>query len=167
MYICTLCKSQVSESLQLHVAQFPHRTQRQSRYYLWVTEEQEPNFSGKLYSIWLTSCEAWRYQTCVAREYGCLLVLHNTAKGVACETRSKPPPLPASLAVGSTPRAKRTRLLDIRNVNSLCLHFCGRKIEYFHFYVYKWIRVRKWASFLPENGGVQINRVYELLEILQ
>ena len=32
---------------------------------------------------------------------------HDTAKGVACETRSEPPPSPASLAVGSTPRAKR------------------------------------------------------------
>ena len=31
---------------------------------------------------------------------------HDTAKGVACEARSEPPPSPASLAVGSTPRER-------------------------------------------------------------
>ena len=52
---------------------------------------------------------------------------HYTAKGVACETRSEPPPSPASLAVGLTPRAKRTRLLallDVRNATSPCSCFC-------------------------------------------
>ena len=100
----------------------------------------------------LTSCEAWQYQTCIAREHGQLLVLHYT-KGVACETRSEPPPSPASLAVGSTPRAKRTcllSLLDVRNAISLCLHFCCTNNTHL----------------LPEKGGVRINRMYELLEIL-
>ena len=52
---------------------------------------------------------------------------HDTAKGVACETRSEPPPSPASLAVGSTPRAKRKcllALLNVRNATSPCLRFC-------------------------------------------
>ena len=52
---------------------------------------------------------------------------HDTAKGVACETRSEPPPSPASLAVGSTPRVKRTCLLalmNVRNATSPCLRFC-------------------------------------------
>ena len=65
---------------------------------------------------------------CVAREHGWLLVLHDTAKGVACETRSEPPPSLASLAVGLTPRAKKKMclltLLDVRNAISPCLHFC-------------------------------------------
>ena len=39
-------------------------------------------------------------------------------------------------------------------------------MEYFHLYVYEWVRVQK-LVFFPEKGGVQINRVYELLEILQ
>jgi len=33
---------------------------------------------------------------------------HDTAKGVACETRSEPPPSPASLAVELTQRTTRT-----------------------------------------------------------
>ena len=41
------------------------------------------------------------------KEHGWLLVLRNTAKGVACETRLEPPPSPASLAVESTLRAKK------------------------------------------------------------
>ena len=53
---------------------------------------------------------------------------HDTAKGVACETRSEPPASPASLAVGSTPlRAKRMCLLplmNVRNATSPCLRFC-------------------------------------------
>ena len=52
---------------------------------------------------------------------------HNTAKGVACETRSESPPSSASLAVGSTPRAKITCLLalmNVRNATSPCLRFC-------------------------------------------
>ena len=52
---------------------------------------------------------------------------HNTAKGVACETRPEPPPSPVSLAVGSTPRAKRMCLLALMNVRNAilpCLHFC-------------------------------------------
>ena len=52
---------------------------------------------------------------------------HDTAKGVASETRSEPPPSPASLAVGSTPRAKRMcllTLLNVRNATSPCLRFC-------------------------------------------
>ena len=52
---------------------------------------------------------------------------HDTAKGVACETKSEPPPSLASLAVGSTPRAKRTCLLTLMNVRNAtlpCLHFC-------------------------------------------
>ena len=52
---------------------------------------------------------------------------HDTAKGVACETRSEPPPSPVSLAVGLTPRAKRTcllALLNFRAATSPCLRFC-------------------------------------------
>ena len=52
-------KSNVSEAL--HIAQFPLHTQHQLRYYLKTIVEREANFSGKLYSICLTSCEAWRY----------------------------------------------------------------------------------------------------------
>ena len=54
---------------------------------------------------------------------------HNTTKGVFCETRSEPPPSPASLAVGSTPRTKRMRLLtllDVRNAISPYLRFAVR-----------------------------------------
>ena len=50
----------------------------------------------------------------------------NTAKGIACETRSEPPPSPASLAVESTPRANGTcllTLLNVRNATSPCLRF--------------------------------------------
>ena len=90
-HIYIIPESQVSESL--HVAQFPHRAQR---------------------------------QTCVAREHGRLLLSLDTAKGVACETRSVPPPSPVSLVVGSTPRAKRTcllALLDVKNAITLVLAF--------------------------------------------
>ena len=66
---------------------------------------------------------------------------HDTAKGVACETRSEPPPSPASLAVGSTPRAKRTCLLalmNVRNATSLCLRFCCTNNRIIiSFYVYE------------------------------
>ena len=49
--------------------------------------------------------------------------LYDTAKGVACETRSKSLPSLVSLAVGSIPRAKRMRLLalmDHLNVLAFC-----------------------------------------------
>ena len=121
--ICTWSKSQVSE--MLHDAIFPLRTRHQLHYYLRATEEWEANFTEKLYSICLTSCEAWRYQTFVAREHGRLATSpHDTVKGVACETRSESSPLPTSLAVGSTPRAKilcLLALLDVRNTISPCL----------------------------------------------
>ena len=45
-----------------------------------------------------------------------------------CETRSEPPPLPASRAVGSTPRAKIScllALLGVRNAISPCLRVCS------------------------------------------
>ena len=62
--ICTWSKSQVSEVL--HDAVFALHTQRQSCYYLQAIEER---FTDKLYSICLMSCQAWLYQTCVAREH--------------------------------------------------------------------------------------------------
>ena len=81
---------------------------------------------------------------------------HDTAKGVAWKTRSEPPPSPASLAVGSTPRAKRTcllALLNITNATSPCLHFCCTNNRIIiHFYVYEWFRVRKLASFAGKGG---------------
>ena len=83
-------------------------------------EEREANFSGKLYSICLTSLEAWR----VLCGEGTLTDTSRpcTAKGIACETRSEPPLSPVSLAVGSTPRAKRTRLLALLDVrNAVCV----------------------------------------------
>ena len=52
---------------------------------------------------------------------------HDTTKGVACETRSDPPPSPVSMAVQSIPRAKRTclfALMDVRNATSLYSRFC-------------------------------------------
>ena len=52
-----------------------------------------------------------------------LLVSYDTAKGIACETVGWNL---ASLAVGSTPRAKimcLLALLDVRNAVSPCLHF--------------------------------------------
>ena len=52
---------------------------------------------------------------------------HNTAKGVACETRSELPPSSASMAVGSTPRAKimcLLALMNVRNATSPCSRFC-------------------------------------------
>ena len=51
---------------------------------------------------------------------------HDIAKGVACETRLEPPPSLASMAVGSTPRPKRTSLLalmNVRNATSPCSRF--------------------------------------------
>ena len=45
-------------------------------------------------------------------------------KDVACATRSESPPLPASLAVGSTLRVKRTCLLALLDVRNACLRFC-------------------------------------------
>ena len=50
--------------------------------------------------------------------------LHDTAKGIAYETRLKPPPSPASLAVGSTPRAKRTCLLTLLESETLSRCAC-------------------------------------------
>ena len=47
IYICKLSALQVSEAP--HIAQFSCHT--------WAIEEQEANFSGKLHSICLTSCE--------------------------------------------------------------------------------------------------------------
>ena len=85
------------------------------------------------------------------REHGRLLVSHDTAKSVACETRSEPPPLLASLAVGSTSRAKERVYSHFwTSETSSCV--CS-----FHFYVYEWIRVQKLASF-PEKGGIRIIR---------
>ena len=70
---------------------------------------------------------------CVAREHGRLLVSHGNAKGVACETRSEPPPSLASLAVGSTQKAKRMCLLaDVRNAISLCSRFAAPRILYYY-----------------------------------
>ena len=65
---------------------------------------------------------------------------HDTAKSVACKTRSEPPPSPASLAVGSTPRAKRMcllALLNVRNATSPCLRFCCTSTDRIIIYVYE------------------------------
>ena len=143
----------------LHVAQFPLHTWRQLRFYLWAMEEREANFNGKLHSICLTSCEAWRYQTFGEGTWTATSP-HDTAKGVACKTRSEPLPSPVSLAVGSIPRAKRTcllALLNVRKATSPCLRFCctNNRIIIFYFYVYEWIRVRKLTSFAGK--GVYTN----------
>ena len=90
-----------------------------------------------------------------------LLVSHDSAKGVACEIRLEPLPSLESLVAGSTPTAKRMcllTLLDVRNTIYCACIFAIRTIELFHFYVLKWIKVRKLAS-LMEKG------VYNLLEI--
>ena len=126
MYICTLRKSQVLRCY-MHVAQFLFRIHDVS-----CTITSEPWKSEKQTAVANSTAFAW----CLAR----LAILglcsegtwtatspHDTAKGVACETRSEPPPSPASMAVGSTPRAKRTCLLTlmiIRNATSPCSHFC-------------------------------------------
>ena len=141
MYICTLSKSQVSEVL--HTAQFPLRTWRQSCYYLWAIVEREANFSDKLYSICFTSCTGLAIPvlcgegTSLAGQTlrvwsvrlrgnmdGYYSHSHDTAKDTACENRSKPQPSPAFLAVGSTPRAKRTRLLALLESETLSHHAC-------------------------------------------
>ena len=77
MYMCTVRESQVS--VVPHVAQFPRCTRHQLCN--WATKEWEENFSGKIHSVCLASCEAWRYL---------ILVSHDIVKGVAWETRSKP-----------------------------------------------------------------------------
>jgi len=141
MYICTLSKLQVSEAL--HAAQFPLRTWCQSCYYLWAIVEREANFSGKLYSIYFTSCASLatpdlcgegtshagqNLRVWPARLRGNMdgyySLSHDTAKGTACETRSKPQPSPAFLAVGSTPRAKRTHLLTLLESETLSHRAC-------------------------------------------
>ena len=116
MYIYTLCKLQVSESYTLHNFPFIPDVSRA------ITSEPPKSEN----------------QTLVANSTDLLDVLLSlvildlcsegtwmvTSKGVACETRS---PLPASLAVESTPRVKRTcllALLDVRNAISPCLRFC-------------------------------------------
>ena len=108
--ICTLTKLQViSPSYTTSVTLI-----------LLSHQEREANFSGKLHSICLTSCEA----ICDS------IVSHDTVKGIACETSLELWwifSFTASLAVWLTPRAKRTCLLaflDVRNAISPCLRFC-------------------------------------------
>ena len=67
------------------------------------------------------------------------LLSHNNANGVACKTRSKPPPSPASLAVRSTPRAKRTCLLALLESEMLSRRACVFAVQTkVHFYVYEY-----------------------------
>ena len=91
---------------------------------------------------------------------------HDTAKGIACETRSEPPPSPASLAVGSTPRAKRMCLLalmNVRNATSPCLCFCCTNNRIIiHVQMNQSTKIT-----FARKGGVRIIRVYELLEIIR
>ena len=123
MYIFTLCKSQVSESLHnfpivpTSVVVLPLNHRRVRTKLQWQTLQHLLDVLRGLAILDLCSRGTWMT----------ILVLHNTAKGVACKIKSEPPPSPASLAAGSTPRAKRTCLLtltDVRNAISLCLHFC-------------------------------------------
>ena len=123
IYVCISVRWASRKLLKCYTHNFPSlHTRHQSHQYLWATEERETNFSGKLYSICLTSCEAWHYSTCVGCEHGLILVSHDNAKGVvACETWSEP-----RLAVGMRPRAKRTcllSLLDVRNSIFIMLVF--------------------------------------------
>ena len=125
MYICTLSKLQVSEALHAHCTISPSYTtsvmllplsygRARSKLY-WQTLQHLLDILRGLTILDLCSEGTWKANS-----------PHNTAKGVACETRSEPPPSPASLAVGLTPRAKRTcllALLNVRNATSPCLHF--------------------------------------------
>ena len=115
------------------------------------------------------SCKAWRYYTCVAWEHGQLLVLHDTAKGVASETRSEPLPLLASLAVGSTPRANKKNMVTHTSGRQKChltmLAFLLYK-QYNNNFIFTCTNQLEY-HLLPEKGGVRINRGYELLEILR
>ena len=81
---------------------------------------------------------------------------HDTAKGLACEKRSEPPPSPVSLVVGSTPRAIRTCLLTLMNVRNAtlpCLHFCCMNNRIIiSFLRVRMIRVQKLASFARKGG---------------
>ena len=88
-------------------------------------------------------------------------------KGVACETRSEPLPSTASLAVGLTPRTKRTgllTLLDVRNAISPCL--CFFAVQNNNFNCKCTNELEHELAFLAGKGGVRISRVYESLEIL-
>ena len=75
-----------------------------------------------------------------------------------------------SLAVQSTPTAKRMCLLHFLTsetpshrtcIISSCLHFCCMKNAIIISFLHVLITIQKLA---PEKGGVQINRVYKLLE---
>ena len=139
MYICTLSKSQVSDVLYteqvasfwcttctLHNFPFVHDVSRAITSEPWKSEKQTLVPWQTLQHLLdvlrgLTILDLCSEGTWTATSP------HDIAKGVAFETRSEPPPSPVSMAVGSTPRAKRTCLLalmNVRNVTSPCLHFC-------------------------------------------
>ena len=123
MYICTLSKSQASEALHAHCTISPLYTMSVALLPLSHGRARSKLTLQHLFDILrgLMILDLCSERTWTATS------LHDTAKGIACETRSEPPPSLASLAVESTPRAKRMCLLalmNVRNTTSPCLHFC-------------------------------------------
>ena len=99
------------------------------------TNTSEPSnskkhFGGKLYSICLTFCEAWRYQTFVAREHGRILVSQVTLRKVQLDRNPSEFQLRGIPGCTIDTKDKRTCLLaflDIRNAISPCLRLCCMK----------------------------------------
>ena len=111
----------------MHFAQFPLCTQCQSHYYFCAMEEQRSKLQWQTLQHLLDILQGLTILDLCSEGTWTATSTHNTAKGVACETRSEPPPSPAFLAVRLTPRAKRTCLLalmNVRNATSPCLRLC-------------------------------------------
>ena len=66
---------------------------------------------------------------------------------IACEIRSEPPPSPASLAVGSTPRAKRTLHQPFARTNAFYYSFVPHIVSLWNSLSYSQVAADSLASF--------------------
>ena len=111
----------------MHVAQFPLRIHNVSRAITSEPWKSEKQTSVANSTAFLDVLRDFTILDLCSKRTWTATSPHDTAKGVACKTRSEPPPSPASMAVGSTPRAKRACLLPLMNVRSAtspCSRFC-------------------------------------------
>ena len=152
MYVCMcICKLQVSEvstSCTIYLMSVALIPLSQVNIKEWET-----NFSGKLYSICLTSCKAWRYRpTYVAGNLG--------KTPVNFTFMVSPPMIDTKKHVYSNFWMSETPSHHTHAISS-CMHFC-----YVNNGISFSIEYKNWHIFL-EKGDVWVNRVYKLLEIIR
>ena len=177
---CTATTSKQPQFLSTYVRsaspQFPRRHMLHNFPFVPDGNTSEPSKSEKQ-TLWQTLhhlldvLRGWRYQTCVPRKHGRILVSHNTAKGKACETLRSEPSLHGVPGCRIDTKSKKNvytctsghqkRHLTVlacllyEQQNNNFIFTCTNKLEYQN------------QHLLPKKGSLCINRMYELIEILR